>query len=425
MWLTPYYGRREVNYSGLLLFQQPVLRNIPGVPFEYIPSMGAQQAWGLYQKVYLAAWGMLGFLMALSYVLNICGVLANIKTTWYDTLLRGLLAGVLLSIFPNFVFGSIIGSGNYIANQIFPQSEIAKLNEEFRAAAEREETARQNNAPFYQRWFEKLAAITALLTPSQMLLTELFLAVFTILFYVAVILIMLLWRLFVVLMFVVSPLLIVLSVLPGIGGRIGGAWMTALVQLSFWQVLMAVNAFFVRTADSFFQPQLDILEGRLTLTNHYESMAICFGFAILYLSLPFQAYAVFPISRFSAAATFGFEAGTQQAMNMANRVIQAASLVGGLATKGAGGGASGRIVTGGGAAAAGAGGGGGSGGTVGSTMGATGGGGGGGSGASGGGGSAATGPTGNTRSTTKLDAQTTGLDAARSTRDLGMEGDWR
>ncbi len=205
-------------FALLLLFQQPILRNIPGVPYEYIPSQGAFQAWGLYQKAYFAAWGLLAAVMAVSYVLHLCGVLAGLRATWYDVLLRGILAGVLLSTFPNLIFGSIIGIGNSVANGIFPQSEIGKLNEEFREAAEAEETARQSQQPAYRTWIEKIAAVVALITPNQTLITELFLAAFTILFHVGVILIMFLWRLFVITLFGVSPVLIVLSVLPGVGG---------------------------------------------------------------------------------------------------------------------------------------------------------------------------------------------------------------
>lgn len=389
---------------ALLLLQAPILRNIPGVPFEYIPTQGAQQAWGLYQKAYLAAWGVFAALMAIAYVLNVCGVLADMQTTWYDTLLRGLLAAVLLSTFPNLIFGTVIGLNNFVANQIVSEAEIAQLNEEFREAAQQEETARQEQSPFYQRWFEKLAAVTAILTPGTAMITELFLAAFTILFYVSVILIMFVWRLFVIVLFIASPLLIVLTVLPKIGPRIGGAWITSLLQLGFWLPCMALLAFMVRTADSFFQPQLDVIQGRLTVTNHYESIAIVLGFALLYLSLPFMVNWLLPISRTSAGAALGLAAGTQQALNFADRVVSAAKTAAGAVAGG-----------GGGAAAAGGGGGfqrvvtqnpvtpasGGSG---------------------GGGGAHPTAPLAN-RGTAA--AATTPLNGSRPTRDLNMPGGWR
>lgn len=309
-----------------LLAGLPIPRTIPGVPVEWIPEQGAIQAWELYTRCRNVSLGILGLMMLISCALHMCGMLGRVSgMNWYEPILKTLRAAVLIGALPTLIMPATIGLGLAVGNAIFSQDEIAALNQKFRDEAYKKEEARQATQSRYLTWFEKLGAVTWLVNPSQSFFSELILAAATILFYVAVALISKLWLILTATLFVVSPILIVMSVIPGIGDRILGAWIAAMVQLSFWLVLMAVFAFLVRTTDYLFQPALDIVQGKLTISNHYESIAIALVYALMYLAIPWIAQRLLPISGFAAGATSDF-------VGAGKAVVGAVGAVGSLAT---------------------------------------------------------------------------------------------
>lgn len=318
-------------FASIILLLQPLdLGNIPGVPYSYIPTQGAQQAWGLYQQSRDVGRELLPLILTVSFLLYMMGAFAE-HINPIRIVAQMFIVVALLSFNAQYVFGPALGVGNYGANRLFPQSEIDRLNREFREAAEREETDRQNAAPFYQWWFEKLAAVTATLTPGTAMLTQIFLAAATILFHVAVIVTMLLWRLAVIVLFGVSPILISLGALPYMGERILGSYIAALFQISFCQILMAICAFMVRTGDAFFTPQLELIEGRLTLANHFESIAMALGFTVIYFAIFPVARALLPISYFTSMMGHAFSVGAGQMAGVAKTAASAGAGMAGAA----------------------------------------------------------------------------------------------
>lgn len=296
---------------------------LPGIPADYIPTQGAEQILEIYARTRTAAWAMLGLLIIVSGFLHLCAMLEKMQLSPADVWTRALLVGVLLATYP-FIFGSVFRLGRGVAQVVYSDEEARTLNRKFREAAEAELQGRAEEGTGgggeYESWFQTLGAFSAILNPGTAVLSELILGLFTILFYATVIVMGLFWKVLVSILFCTGPILIVLGALPRFGGRVLGAWICSCVQVSAWQFWMAVCAFMVQTADTMFQPQLELIsEGRVSVTNHYEAIAITFTFTFLYWMGPFMIAWLLPISRVSqffghaaqtgASAVAGFSAG--------------------------------------------------------------------------------------------------------------------
>jgi hypothetical protein len=308
-----------VYFSSALLLQ--LGPEIPGVPLKYIPTQGAQQVLHLYSHVQNASWWLLGGLMVVGGGLVVFGLLAKMNITPYEVAMRGILAACLLAAYP-LIFKLVLVSGAAVAEIIMSDEDYDALNEAFRRAADAELAERDAQAPFYEKWIRQISSVVSSMSLGGAILTELIMGLGTILFFVSAIVINLLWRLFVVLMFVSGPLLIVLGSIPVFGPRVLGSWITGIIQISAWQVYMALMAFMVKTADGFFQRYVDLAHGKVDTVNHFESIAITFAFGFLYLATPFMVNAVLPFSKVSMMATHGFLAATNSVIGFSSSLTR-------------------------------------------------------------------------------------------------------
>lgn len=294
---------------------------IPGVPFEYIPEQGAMQAIDLYYKMVGTAWWLMFGLMIVGgfYVVIAVADRKNIEAT--EIIKRGVAAAVMMGLLP-ILFALIMSAGGAIGERIFSGADMQTLNKAFRQAAQEEMNEKETTNPGAM-WLRRMASLTSILNPGQILLTELFRGIATVAFYASAILMTLFWRFLVVILFVMGPILCVLGVIPQFGPKVIGGYFAALCQVSAWQIWFAVCAFFVKSGNAFFQAQRDLFT-KVDAVNDYESIAICLMFAIAYLMTPFLVNALLPISKFSAMGTWAMQSGMKAVMGAASGVMQMA-----------------------------------------------------------------------------------------------------
>ena len=290
---------------------------IPGISNGIIGPQASQQAWDLYLRCRMMGWSMLGLFMLVAFLVHVAGIAQD---HWHKIILRSVIAAALLSFFPTIVMPLVFGTGSFVATRIFSSENSVELSREFgEAAAEKQrepELSEQNPAP--KTWVRRLAKLMKDLTP-QRAMTEVILAVISVGFFVIVGFIAALWRCLVILLFVTSPLLIVMAVLPGIGKRIGGAWIAALIQLSFWQIMTGIFAFLVANTDKFLNPE--------DVSRDFAAVFFALAYTVMYLALPFVVNWILPISEVSEATISAALSSAKFASGMASQAVAAGSRV--------------------------------------------------------------------------------------------------
>jgi hypothetical protein len=280
-----------------------VTDRLPGVPVEYFPTQAALQVQELAARTTTAAWSLLALLLVIALLCGQFGLLARLKTTPGQILLRLVLVAGLLSGFP-MLFGVIFSVGDGFARLIFKNDDFASLNESFHAAAQKARDDKSEATAFLDR----VAGVVATLTPLPALMDVVRGAVM-IAFLAVGVLYQLLWRALLMVAYLAGPLCIALGMLPGFGPRILTSWIAALIHLSAWQVWGAWCAFMVKSADGFFTLYTDLAAGRPGLSNDMESIAVALLFVILYASGPAVIAKLIPISNFGQVVGGAVTAG--------------------------------------------------------------------------------------------------------------------
>ncbi len=274
---------------------------IPGVPFSYIPNQGALQAFELQERMMVVALSLAGlfFLFGAFLVLKSQW---DAPQPWWALGKNFVLVAVLLSCY-SFVFSVPLDVSRIAARALFSNTDLSALNAEIREAAEKEQSGPGDTTQ--TTWYGRLFALVGALNFTAIGTTNGVLTLTTIAFYASVAGMTFLWKFAVVALFAVGPLMIVAGLIGGWGEAILGYWLTALIQVSLWQVWFAICTFFVRTSDSF------VLPGDMAASspNHYESIGLCILFTIAHLGTPKIVNALVPISRFSAAISGQVSAG--------------------------------------------------------------------------------------------------------------------
>jgi hypothetical protein len=263
-----------ITATAIFLIQEAfpfIGRGIPGVPVEYIPNQGAIQAIALEARMMTVA-------IAAAGVLFVLGALLAMKSQWdapqpwFAQIKLVVIVAVMLSCYP-FIFATPMVIARAAAESLFDGRDMAALNKDIREASLAEMAERAEGDP-QEAWYQRLAEVTGdmnILTGGVLL--EVFLALTTIIFYASVAGMTFLWKFFVVVLYVTGPLLIVMGLVGGFGERVLASWVTALVQVSLWQVWFAICAFFVRSADGFFYKAITEGSPRAptpTITNRWH-----------------------------------------------------------------------------------------------------------------------------------------------------------
>lgn len=351
---------------------------VPGV-FENYPQdfSGARNLINdLHGRIMDQSWGLFGALFAVGALLGLAGQTARLKITPDKMVMMGVLVAVLLSGYDG-VFGTIMATGDDLSQEIASREKLMEATQQIQEAARNISSgeSEDSDTPYLLKLFGQI--LFALAGPG--LLTGLVIGLSICVMLIGSLFINTLWVIFTVVLYTFGPLVIVLGLIPGWGPKILTNWFGALIQLSAWQIWMAICWWCVEVGSQlpFLMnngelPTIDNLKGHVT---SFEGAAFALVFALLYLATPFIVQGILPLSRFSVMAGIGMAAAHSQVSSVVNK-----GRSGGQGSGGGGGNSFGGGGSGGGGGAAGGGGGGG---------GKTGMGGGGGGAAGGGGGAAA------------------------------------
>jgi len=327
-----------ITTTTLLLQNLPGLDStmLPGIPIEYIPTQAAEQVWAVYERMLSASRLLFPLLLIVAGLLRYArSLLPDDPPGEIITLAMTAITLAILLTFNPLIFGWTIQIGRAVSQQVHSDEEARELNRQFRIASEEELAGREAGGG--TTWFQTLSAFVAIITPGLTTITELMLAIGTVLFYATVIITGMLWKILVAMLFMMSPLLITTGLIPRFGPRILGAYYGALIQVSAIQVWMACCAFMVRTTDYLFQPQMELIsEGRVSITNHHEAIAITFIFTFLYWMGWFVVAWMFPISRSTQAFGHLAQMGVATGINFAAGTLKTIGTAGTGGAAGAG-----------------------------------------------------------------------------------------
>lgn len=298
------------------LFQVPGVPNahIPGLSDLYMPTKGAAQAVVLFQKVNQVAFLLIPLLLVIAAGMAVVGL--GEQWTVFDMAKRT-IASIVLLVGIQFVFGGVMALGVGIGERIITTTDVQKVNQQFEEIAKKKQDENGANSDQATGFLEKVGLGLAAFGADRLL--NLITGLASILFFVATLVMTNLWRIFAIILYAISSLMVVLNIIPGIGTKLLGNWFGALVQVSFWQIWFSICAWFVTYADSIFTTS--DYTSRSAVANHAETTAFCVVFTALYAATPFIVNAIVPLSLFSGLGISSLLTVTNLAIGAANRLI--------------------------------------------------------------------------------------------------------
>jgi hypothetical protein len=320
--------------------------NLPGTG-DYITDAGMEQILELHKKVYTASWLVFALMVAVALAMNLTGLLVRLEISPKDVILRGLLIVCLMVGFDQ-VYGIIMSVGHGMAQEIMPDYQLADLTKSAQRSADKQLEGSQgtdSGSPVEDaaKWIEGITNFmwNMVLNPGAGI-AAILVALSIALFLFGAIFINMAWIALAVVLYVLGPVLIVLGMIPRLGGRVLSNWITALVQLSAWRIWMAICGWFVWNGPSLFLHDVQA-GGPLDFENTrvmIESAVMSLVFAGMYFATPLIVNAVLPLSRFSM---WGMAAWSM-AMNRSTGAIATFMRVGGAVAGAAVGGPPGMAV---------------------------------------------------------------------------------
>lgn len=296
--------------SALLAAAGPT---IPGIPDDYLTDQGITQILMLHEKVMNTAWYLFAILVIISAGLVVTGLLTSMQISTQEVVKNGMMVVVLLLGFDLF-FGFVFNAGHFVASTIVTDSDFVQLAKDVRDKANATDGGGEGTTDWLSLIFNVLT--NAIINPGiglALLLVGLAIAVFLI----SALFINIAWLALAVAAYTFSPIALALGVVPRWGSKLLESWISSLVQLSAWQIWMAICAWFVKLGPFMFLQDagnsggLDSLSTRTSL----ESGAMCLVFAAFYMATPWIISAFLPISHFgfhasrAIGATYGMIKG--------------------------------------------------------------------------------------------------------------------
>jgi hypothetical protein len=246
------------------------------------------------------------------------------------------------------VYGMVMSVGHGMAQEIMPDYRLADLTKSAQRAANAQVEGAQGTddggaVGDAARWISGISNFlwNMMLNPGAGI-AAILVALSIALFLFGAIFINMAWIALATVLYVLGPILIVLGMIPRLGGRVLSNWIVALMQLSAWRIWMALCGWFVWNGPSLFLHDVQA-GGPLDFDNTrvmIESAVMCLVFAGMYFATPFIINAVLPLSRFSM---WGMAAWSM-AMNRSTGAISTFVRVGGAAAGAAVGGPPGMAV---------------------------------------------------------------------------------
>lgn len=290
----------NVAYLSYLVLQIiPGLNNtIPGIEADYLPEQAAAAAAELFNKTYANAWLIFGLMVFISLAFSVISRYTSLDEEWNIILaLKRIVTIAVLLVGFKFIFGTVFITGHALSLEIFGEDNVSELNKKFEEIATKEQenkgvTDDGDENPI-SRLFTMLGQITSDIVVDTLA------AIIAFIFFVSTVLMHMLWRIAVIILYVMGPILIALSLFPSFGVKILTAWFGAALQVSAWQVWFSVCAFFVQTSDNTDLLKFTVGDSKAATANHIESVVFALIFTILYIGAPLVVALFLPISSFS------------------------------------------------------------------------------------------------------------------------------
>lgn len=300
---------------------------IPGIPKDFLTPDAGKIVQQIYDKIFADALIIAVYLLAVTLGMYLIDKVYKNQLTFSMVVVNVVGTALLLAAIPQ-VFKHTLEFGTGIAADIMTADEIVELNKQYSDAAKAQEQAKENKLIETNALGTFLKAINLL--AGLALGASIWSGVYSLisLFYALTIqLVMLLWKTFALILYLFAPICVCLGVIPGFGTRIVASWYGAVVQLSAWQIWIALCSRFIKEADVlFFQSLVGKGLTGFDPREQFNAVALALLFIVLNLAGPIMISLLFPTSRFVAGATGAVAF-------IANSAVQTGKNVAGTATK--------------------------------------------------------------------------------------------
>lgn len=317
----------------LMFFQVPGTETkIPGIPPDFFTPDAGKLVLELYDKIFRDAQILAVYLLIVTFGIYLIDKVYKNQLS-FSMVVVNVVGTVILLVAINPVFKYTLELGTSIASDIMTPEDIVALNKEYSDAAKAQEQAKENKLIDLSSVSGFVKTINAF--AGLALGISIWSGVYTIiaLFYVLSIqVVMLLWKTLALILYLFAPICVAFGVIPSFGTRITATWYGAVVQLSAWQIWIALCSFLVKRADKLF---FESLVGKgltgFDPREQFNAIALALLFVILNFAGPIIISLLFPTSRFVAGASgaiaFVANSGVQTVKNTVQNVVGVAKAV--------------------------------------------------------------------------------------------------
>jgi hypothetical protein len=277
------------------------ISQIPGLSEQYLPAQVSLEGAKLYERMLTISYLLIPVFIAVGLVVANFSEQFNVK----DLLLRSILVLALIGTLP-FTFGATMELGGAISRQIISNTDEQQMR--LSIAAEAKEQNQKNQGNEKPTFFSMVG--NGLLTALTGNISDLIVALAHTIYLFSGPFISLLWRFLVILAYALAPIMISFLILPNIGNRIFMGWLGGVIQLSFWQVWIAICSWFVNLANSNLELLVSGNLDKIDASNQIEGAAAALLFALLYLATPAAVNRIIPLSTFGSIGSSAVSLGT-------------------------------------------------------------------------------------------------------------------
>jgi hypothetical protein len=300
---------------------------IPGVTSSPFFKGGEAEVIELHTKVQKAGALLFAFMVVFSLLFSLVGLMAKMEISPRELMLRGLL---VVALFGGhfYIMDVVLKVGDGIGDTIVSDD----LLKEFVSTMEKKATNEPGGAK--TSWSEWLGTLFSILSTTSVVsvgLSQMVNALSTLLFIIGFVLMNILWVVLVVILYVFSPILIALGLVPKWGNKILSNWIGAIVQLSAWQIWMKICTWLYTTGIKIFiapvsSNDFDVASG----ANMTQAAVLGLLGAGLFFATPVIINAVLPISQFSSYGGLGYEMAMSRIAWATEKAGQAGGMIPGI-----------------------------------------------------------------------------------------------
>lgn len=289
----------------------------------------------MHDKIYLAAWGLFGFLAIVGGGLVVSGLIAKVEIDPKELILRMVLVACLLVGF-EFMFYGVLGIGLQVSYEIMTQEDQDSVSKSINESVPKDDG--ETGTTTYGWLVGAVTFITNFTLDPGVGLVGMIIALADILFFISLIFMGLLWLALVIVHFVFGPIVIALGVVPRWGNRFLSSWTGSLIQLAMWPVWFAFVTWFITITNKvFIVTNASSVGDSDTKAQNLESASLALIFAVMNFSAPFIINILFPLSRTSQMGQYAYSMAMNKVGGMGSSFTRTAGAAVGAAAGGPGG----------------------------------------------------------------------------------------